>query len=143
MVGLDSIAFSKQKSELGDDYGLVMEYQSPVKKGRSVIVVTAQTGESLHSLGDALLDPGVQARMKGDMSLVRLDVPDYDVNSLSVGKKYSTGDKGNISLVDSFLYAHQYVLYSAIALIVLLLSWVGFRVLRRVHGKRTDVGGEG
>ena len=131
-----SISLSKQRSGLGEGSGLLMEFESAHKKGRSVVVATAQTEKDLLALGDALLQPGIQARMTGDMALIKLDVPDYDLTSLTVGKKYSTGNKGDISIIDSFLYANTYVLYGLIALTILVLSTLGYWLLRRHRAKR-------
>jgi len=131
-----SIAISKQRAGLGEGAGLLMEFESGVKKGRSVVVATAQTEKDLLALGDALLSPGVQARIHGDVSLVQLDVPEYDVVSMEVGKKYSTGDKGDVSRVDAFLYANPYVFYGLIALGLVGLSWFLFWLARRNRAKR-------
>lgn len=135
-----SIFLSKQKSGLGEGSGLLMEFESAHKKGRTVVLATAQTEKDLLALGDALLKPGIQSRMTGDLTLINLDVPDYDLISLTVGKKYSTGNKGNISIIDSFLYANIYVLYGLIALTILVLSMVGYWLLRRYRGKRIKEG---
>ncbi len=133
-----AIALTKQQAGLGDNTGLLMEFQSPYQDGRSVVVATAQTEPSLRTLGDALLSPGIQARIKGDASLVQLDVPDYDVVSLTgVGKRYSTGDKGKTSSLDAFLYANPYVLYTLIGAALLALSWLGFWLARRHRTERT------
>ena len=133
-----SISLSTQKSGLGEGSGLLMEFESANKKGRSVVLATAQTEKDLLALGDALLKPGIQARMTGDLALIKLDVPDYDLTSLAVGKKYSTGNKGNVSIIDSFLYANIYVLYGLIALTILVLSMLGYWLLRRYRGKREN-----
>lgn len=136
-----SIAFSKQKSALGTGSGLLMEFESPFKKGRSIVLATAQDEKDMVKLGDALLEPGVQAGIKGDLVLVDLsDGPDYSVNSLSVGKKYSTGDKGNISFIDSFLYSNPRTFYGMIVAAIIVLGWLGFWMLRRMRAKRTRPG---
>jgi hypothetical protein len=131
-----SIAMSQQQGGLGDNTGLLMEFESAMQKGRSVVVATAKDENGLRALGDALLSPGIQSRIKGDVSLVQLDVPDYDVVSMSVGKKYSTGNKGKTSSLDAFLYANPYVLYSAIGAALLALSWLGFWLARRHRAER-------
>jgi hypothetical protein len=131
-----SIAMSKQQGGLGENTGLLMEFESATQKGRSVVVATARTEKGLVTLADALLSPGIQSRIKGDVSLVQLDVPDYDVVSMSVGKKYSTGDKGKTSSLDAFLYANPYVLYTLIAAALLGLSWLGFWLARRHRADR-------
>ncbi len=131
-----SISLSKQLSGLGEGSGLLMEFESAQKKGRSVVLVTAQTEKDLLTLGDALLQPGVQARMNGDISLIKFNAPDYDVISLSAGKKYSTGDKGDISFIDSVLYSNIYLLYGLIVLGIGGLGMLVYWLLRRYRGKR-------
>jgi len=133
-----SIAMSKQQGGLGEGSGLLMEFESGNKKGRSVVVATAQTEKDLLALGDALLSPSIQARIKGNVSLVQLDVPEYDVVSIEGGKKYSTGDKGDISAVAAFLYANTYVFYGLIALALVALSLLGFWLIRRYRNKRIE-----
>lgn len=133
-----SIAISKQQAGLGEGSGLLMEFESPNKKGRSVVVATAQTEKDLLTLGDALLSPGVLANITGDAALIQLDVPDYDVISLKAGKKYATGDKGGISDINAFLYAHTYVFYGLIVLAILALSMAGFWLIRRHRDKRVN-----
>jgi hypothetical protein len=132
-----AIALSKQQGGLGEGTGLLMQFESPNKTGRTLVLATAQTEKDLLLLGDALLSPGIQNSMSGDVALIRLDVPEYEVTSLSVGKKYSTGDKGSTSGVDAFLYGNIYVLYGLIALAIILLSVVGYWLLRKYRGKRT------
>jgi cellulose synthase operon protein B len=131
-----SIAMSQQQAGLGDETGLLMEFQSASQKGRSVLVATAKTEKGLLGLADALLSPGIQASIHGDVSLVQLDVPDYSVVSMSVGKKYSTGEKGKTSGLDAFLYANPYVLYALIGAALLGLSWLGFWLARRHRAER-------
>lgn len=134
-----SLAISKQEGGLGDGLGLLMEFQSPTNKGRSVIVAMAQTDQGLEKLGDALLSPSVLGGIEGDVALIKLEIPDYDVASFQVGKPYSTGNKGDISFVDYFLYAHVYFFYGLIALAIILLSLIGYWLMRRYRKKRTKV----
>ncbi len=131
-----TISFSKQLSGLGNGTGLVMEFESPYKKGRSVVLMTAQDDGDVAKLGDALLQPDILARMKGGVSLIKLNVPNYDVVSISVGKKYTTGEKGDISFASSFLYAHPYVFYGILALILIMLGLIAYKLLSSYRKKR-------
>ena len=131
-----TISISQQKSGMGPGSGLVTEFESPYQKGRSVVLVTAENENDLATLGDALLQPDILSRMKGGVSLIRLDVPGYDLVSLSVGKKYTTGEKGNISVVYSFLYAHPYAFYGILILAFFSLGFVGYMLLSRYRRKR-------
>lgn len=135
-----SIAKSKQQGGLGEDLGLVMEFESPDIKGRTVVLVTAQTEKGLLQLSDALLSPGVQNSVNGDAALLKLNVPEYEVTSMLVGKRYTTGDKGETSGVDAFLYGNIYVLYGLIISAIILLSRIGYWLLRRYRRKRVTNG---
>ncbi len=153
-----AVAMSKQRAGLGAGNGLLMEFESPSVKGRSIIVVTAQTEDDLRKLGDALLAPNVQSTIFGDVTLVQLDAqkyganspaedaasdqteaPKYQATSMKVGKTYSTGNKGDISYLDAFLYSYKYVFYGLIALAVLLLSLIGYWLLKRYRKKRIKI----
>lgn len=135
-----SIALSKQQGGLGAGTGLLMEFESKNEAGRSVVLATAQTENDLLLLGDALLSPGIQNSVTGNVALVELNAPEYTVTSLSVGKKYTTGNKGDASWVEAFLYGNPYVLYGLIALTVVMLSMVGYWLLRRYRARRTKIG---
>lgn len=138
-----SIAYSTQQSGLGTGTGIIMEFESMYKKGRSVLVFTSKNNEGLAALGDAVLDPGVQGGITGDLAVIDLTNPKYPVTSLQVGNKYSTGNKGNISLLDSFLYANIYVFYGAIAASIVALGLLGHWGLRRYRARRTAGGVQG
>lgn len=135
-----ALALTNQQGGLGDGTGLLMEFESPSFKGRSVIVATAKTADGLRTMGDAMLDPGVQASLYGDVTLINLNnAPNYEVRSAQVGKIYSSGSKGGISAINAFLYSHTYLFYGMIAALILLLSLIGFWLLRRYRRKRTKV----
>lgn len=131
-----TIAQSTQHSQLASGTGLIMEYESFYTKGRSIVLFTAQDNASLSALGEAMLDPGVQGGITGDLVFVDLSKPDYPVTSLNTGKSYTTGNKGSIWTVDSFLFANSYVFYGLIALLLLLLALVAYWGLRRFRAHR-------
>lgn len=135
-----ALALTNQLGGLGDGTGLLMEFESPSFNGRSVIIVTAKTPESLRAMGDAMLNPGVQSSLYGDVTLINLNkAPDYEARSVRVGAIYSSGSKGGISAVNAFLYSHTYLFYGMIAALILLMSLIGFWLLRRYRKKRSKV----
>jgi len=84
-----------------------------------------------------MLDSTVQGNLKGDAAFIELTSPKYKVTSMSVGKKYTTGDKGEVSLIDSFLHEYLYVFYGLVAALIVILAMFGYWVLRRYRLKRT------
>lgn len=129
--GEEQIAYSKQKSALGDSKGVFMQFQSPYKEGRSMMVATATTSAGVYELSKALLDYGVQASIKGDVALIELSPPDYRVYSLNVGQSFFTGKSGDISKIDFYLHSYPYIYYVALAAAILIISFTAFYFLRR------------
>jgi len=131
-----AITNSKQQSGLGQAVGVVMEFESLYKRGRTIILMTAESDEYLSALGDAMLESTVQSRLKGDVAFIELASPKYKVSSMMAGKKYTTGDKGEISFIRSYLYGHLYVFYGLIAGLIFTLAMLGYWVLLRYRTKR-------
>lgn len=130
-----SFAFSKQVSGLGEGTGLLMQFESPFKKGRSVVVATAQNETDLRTMGDALLNSGILARVAGDLNLIKLNVPEYDINSLSVGSKYATSNTQDVSIFYTVLFFHPFAPYVIMALALMLLGLLIHAFLRHRRTK--------
>lgn len=131
-----AISRTRQQSGLGQGIGALMEFESVYKRGRTLILLTAESSEDLLALGDAMLESDVHGRLKGDVALIELTTPKYRVSSMSVGKKYSTGDKGEVSLIDSILHEYLYVFYALVAAFITALSIFGYWMLRRYRAGR-------
>ncbi|MDH3973123.1 MAG: cellulose biosynthesis cyclic di-GMP-binding regulatory protein BcsB [Deltaproteobacteria bacterium] len=134
--GEEQIAFSRQKSSLGTDKGVFMQFQSPYREGRTMMVATATTSQGVYGLTEALLDYGVQAKIKGDVALIELDPPDYLVYPLKVGEDYFTGKSGQISKIDFYLHSYPYLYHLSLGITILVLALVTFYFLRRYWKKR-------
>jgi len=137
-----AISNTKQQSGLGYGIGAIMEFESIYKKGRSIMLMTAGNSEDLRVLSDALLEPNVQGRLKGDLALIELTAPKYKVTAMSTGKKYTTGDKGDVSMIESFLHKYLYVFYGLIAAFIVALALFIYWILRRHRAKRTGESGK-
>jgi hypothetical protein len=87
-----------------------------------------------------MLDPGVQGGITGDLVFVNLSDPKYPVTSLRVGKPYTTGNKGDSSAIESFLYTNPYIFYGVAVLAVIALAWLLFWRLRVFRAKRAGAG---
>jgi hypothetical protein len=131
-----SLAFSGQSSSIGPDLGIVMEYQSPYKIGRSVVQITGISTKEVLATSKALLEPGVQNQIKGDLAMIDLDQPDYRVKSLSAGKSYYTGQRGTFFMIEYYFYKYTYLNYILLALFVLLLSAAAYYFLQKLRMKK-------
>ncbi len=134
--GESSLAFSRQISSLGKGNGMLMQFESPYEVGRTVMSLVADRPEDLLELSNVLLDPGVQGQVFGDLVLVGLVQPKPKVTSLVVGEKYGTGKMGNISQLESFLYAYPSAYYVLIGVLLLGFGYVVYRLLARYRASR-------
>ncbi|HEX8961994.1 MAG TPA: cellulose biosynthesis cyclic di-GMP-binding regulatory protein BcsB [Rhodocyclaceae bacterium] len=143
-------SFSDQSSRLGDDRGLLMEFESPLQAGRSVLLLAAEDQNDLLALSQKLLDPEVQSQVNGGLVLIDFSGAKTKVTSLSAGKRYTTGKQGDVNIVDtaadrldSLMYAYSPVFYALLAAIIGGLTWILVALIRRyrvqrlktVHGK--------
>jgi hypothetical protein len=138
-------ANSKQRSGLGSNIGLLMENQSPYKPGRTLITMAAVTAGDVLALSYALMEPSVQAGVKGDLALAQLTPPDYKVEFESVGGKYSVGKYGKFEWKDyvfSFVKEYYYIFLAATFAVLSLglYAWLRRHERRRIAGDRREVG---
>lgn len=126
-----SVIFSNQTSTLGKGRGMIMQYESPFKRGRSIILLLAETGEDLGRLGEALLDSSVQAVAGGDLMLIEYVKPErHKVTVMNVGPRYVSGKSGDVGFLDAFFFANRTLFYALFVGLLVLLA-VGFAVLVR------------
>lgn len=135
-----TLSFSRQMSSFGESNGLIMQFESPYQKGRTVMILAAETPATLLNLSEALLDSEVQAQISGDMVLVEMAYPKPKVTSMEVGKKYTSGKKGDVSRIDSFLYAYPYAYYALTGLLILGFALTAYSLLKRFRIRRKLTG---
>jgi len=132
------LAFSKQESELSAGRAALMEIQSPYVTGRSIVMLTAASTKDARALSEVLLEPSVQANIKGDLNLINL-IPvkeDYNVISFEIGKKYFSGKAGVFSKFDAFMFAYPWLYYAALVFVLVFLSAGLFYLLVKHRKKR-------
>ncbi|MDO8805254.1 MAG: cellulose biosynthesis cyclic di-GMP-binding regulatory protein BcsB [Elusimicrobiota bacterium] len=129
-------AFSKQISGLSPGTGALMEFQSPYADGRTIILLAATSPKELLALSLALMKPGVQANIKGDLVLMGLDDPEKNIIAVDIGKKYFAGKAGFLSWLDVYLYSHPWVYNVLLGLVIIALSLSIFYYLNRYRKKR-------
>lgn len=144
-----SIAFSTQSSDMSLDKGLLMQFESPVKKGRSVVMITGKSSTAVEHMSRALLKPTVQAEATGDLVMVDFVYDEdhaeltgsnwrYNTTSVKTGKKYVTGKSGQIDDLQSMLAANPIYYWVALVAVLFLLSLLVYILLRRHRFKRVQ-----
>jgi len=131
-----SVFHSTQKSSLGNGKVLLMESQSPNEAGRTAMMLVAERADDILAASEALLDPGTQSKISGDLVLIEPNLPEAKVTAIHTGNYYMTGKDGTSTVMESFMYTQPAVYYSAIALVILGLSAMIYLVVKRWRKKR-------
>ena len=130
-AGEKALAFSTQISSFGSGKGAIMEFQSPYKKGRSVLLLTADTTKDLCTFTEALLDAGVQSKCIGDLAIVNNTLQDYTVYVMDIGGKYYSGESGKISTISAYLYSLNNLYYFILIGLIIVLGLTIFYLLNK------------
>ena len=132
-----TFALSKQISGIGMSKGVVMEFESPYKKGRTILLLTGASTKELLLLSEALLETGVQTEITGDLAIIDLkNPPVYNVKALRTGGKYFTGRFDKFYLIDYYLYKYPYLYYASIMLLVPIISLALFFYIKKYRKRR-------
>lgn len=145
-----ALAFSRQKSGMSVDQGLLMQFQSPFKEGRTVTLFTAKTDNGVSRLGRAILENEVQSAALGDLVMVDYffnelkakrfgDGRDYKVTALAAGLSYKTGKGGEISKPDFYLSSYP-LIYWLVAIGIFILLAIIAASLLKTHKQRRESG---
>lgn len=136
-------SYSDQISKLGENRGLLMEFESPLQQGRSVLLLAAEGQRDLLRLSEQLLDSEVQAQVYGGLVLIDFGDTRTKVTAITAGKRYITGKQGqvswldeNLDRLDSLMYTHSLLFYGILAALAGLLSWVLVAQIRRYRARR-------
>ncbi|WP_399682790.1 cellulose biosynthesis cyclic di-GMP-binding regulatory protein BcsB, partial [Xenophilus sp.] len=112
-------------------------FESPVSRGRSVVVFAGADGRSLLSAVDLLIfDEEQKSRLQGGLAVVR----DGRIESLSDAKSYHVGNMGPYQTVSWFLSSHPLILFVLYLLAAVLIAIVLYLSLRARAQRRLRVG---
>lgn len=110
----------------------IMAFESPLKAGRSVVVLYADKAAGLLKLSELLTDPERMSSIQGDFVLV----DNKNVYHTKVSDTYYTGSLSPVSKVRWFFSDHPLTLALLGLLVCLVLAAVVYRPLRRLLAKR-------
>jgi hypothetical protein len=114
----------------------ILGFESPLQRGRSVVVLNATDAATLPRAAEALLDPGKVREVRGDLALVRNE----EVRSYRVGETYYVGHLSWWRWVWFQLHSHPLVLVLLGLLLGVFLALVAFGAMRRMAARRLAAG---
>jgi hypothetical protein len=128
--------FSRQASSLGSEKAILSQFQSPRQAGRSVLLLSANTSREILRGAVRMWEPNVQARIRGDVSILDLASPEFQVASAELGSKYYIGSKGTVSRLTSFLYTHPWLFLGLLILAFIVLTYAVYHLLKKQRRRR-------
>jgi len=137
-AGSYTFAHSTQTGKLADRQGMMLEFESPYQTGRSILLVGAENPRTLFDLSVALLEPEIQAQIKGGTTLLDLGTQYVKprLSSIRAERSYTTGKGEEISALESFLYTRPLAFYGLLGALVLALAWTLYVLLSRYRKGR-------
>jgi hypothetical protein len=123
---------------LGPGRIALMQFQHPDAAERTVMVLTAGTGDDLLSGSKLLWDPIVQGGCRGDLFVVNLDNPEPETLAHLIGPSYYLGNPGRIPAVQNFINTHPVLSLAVLLLILLVLCGLILKLLKRRRQQRLN-----
>ncbi len=111
----------------------MLGFESPVDSGRSVVAVTAVAPDQVLRVLDALVNRDMRKAVRGSAAFV---LPGK-VESVDLGRKYSTGFLPPWTGAGAWLRAHPLSIGAIGAVALGLLAWIGWRLRARVSARRS------
>jgi len=132
-------ATSRQNVELSPRRAMLMEFQSPFKTGRTVVLLGAQRSRGVFQGSLALWEPAVQSGCRGDLTLVDLTPPRYKTSSLELGPRYYVGEKTLFSGVNRYIFTYPWLFLLLLLLCFMIPAFgIYFSLKRRRRRKARD-----
>lgn len=126
---------SRVVMEGGQRLAAIMGYESPLSRGRSVVLLTAGRDGDVRRAAEALVDPGDSQFVRGGLALIHGDrVSGYDI-----GAAYETGRLPWWYAIKRWLSRHPYLLVP-LALVVALGAGLLLRALLAARAERRRQG---
>jgi hypothetical protein len=111
------VSVLKGNATMGDT-ALMMQFESPLTAGKTVVVLTAQTGELLAQRTDALVTPEFWDGISGNV--YKWQETQKSIFLDSVGASYHIGEISIVSRLD-FYFSHYPWLWTVVSLLILLM----------------------
>lgn len=128
--------FSRQASSLGSERAILTQFQSPHQMGRSVLLLSANTSREVLRGAVMMWEPVVQGGIRGDVSILELSSPEFQVTSAELGSKYYIGGKGPVSRLTSILYTYPWLFLGLLILAFIVLTYAVYHLLKKQRKRR-------
>jgi len=114
--------------------GALVAFESPLKSGRSVVVLTGDTPEEISSLATSMTEAKLAEKFQGDLVLQS----GKRVESFNTGPTYYVGSLKWWTAFKWYFSRNPFVMYILLGISAVLAGVIGFRFLRKLADKRLE-----
>lgn len=136
LAGRDPKQASEYASQVvlqaGQDLETIVGFESPLKSGRSVVMMTAGSGGDVRGAALSLIDPGKSQFVRGGLTLIDKE----KVSGYDLGGHYNTGHLPWWYAAKRWLGLHPYLMLPLTLLVIIVFAWAARAALRRRAQKR-------
>jgi hypothetical protein len=112
--------------------GTLVAFESPLQRGRSIVVLTGDTPEQIAALAMSASDPKTMERFHGDLALHSGD----RIESFQLGPSYYVGNLPWWTALRWYFAKQPLLLAGLIAVAALLIAILAYRALRKLAARR-------
>jgi hypothetical protein len=98
--------------------------------------LSANTSQEILRGAVMMWEPIVQGRIGGDVSILELPSPEFQVASAELGSKYYIGGKGTGSWLTSILYTYPWLFLGLLILAFIILTYAIYHLLKKQRRRR-------
>lgn len=119
-------------SSLGET-ALLMQFESPFKAGKTVLVLTAATDKGLAYRTDALVTPEFWTKITGN--IFKWQETEQSIITDSSGSTYHIGKVGPVTRMDYYFSHYPWLWITLAMLILLVFVWIARKLVKRHYNK--------
>lgn len=112
--------------------GALVAFESPLKRGRSVVVLTGDNPEQIYALALSMVTPKTTSQFHGDLVMQS----GKRIEGFQMGPTYYAGHLPWLTSVRWYLSRQPVILIGLIGLAALLVAVISFRYLRKLSARR-------
>lgn len=111
-------AYELMTSDSAHNAAAIMGFESPLAKGRSVVVLTSLSASGYASAAEALNDPAKISRIRNDAVIIT----DSKISSFSLGDSYSVGELPWLTSSYWYLSDKPYLIFVLVVICITMLA---------------------
>ncbi len=128
-------AFQVLSEGKGSDASILTAFESPLKTGRSVVVISSYKKGRYAEMVYALLDPDLVSQVQGDLSILK----GKDIDAFSLGTAYAVGDLPWLTKIYWYISKRPMLLFVLMVLAIVLLGVQSHGALKNQARQRLEI----